>query len=237
MRKELEGKRAECKAATVINSQHQPADLLTAEFCFQSRFGSDVASDIKPSLHLKVLQVTYENKAVEIMAEYDKNPEIGDLIEIFKGPYQHWAVYVGDGFIAHSAPASEVAGDSASSMKAVPHEKALVKKDKLRVVVGTNKWKINNILDEEYEPRPAHIIVRNACALVGKEVPYCVLRKNCEHFATELRYRKAESRQVRKAEVVVQGVFLSIGFMGLFLALARLLTALFGSRKENKNEQ
>lgn len=75
-------------------------------------------------------------------------------------------------------------------------EKAVVKKEELWDVVGTNQWTINNSLDKDYEPRPARIIVREACALVGKTLPYCVFRGNCEHFVNELRYGKAESRQV-----------------------------------------
>lgn len=82
-------------------------------------------------------------------------------------------------------------------MMSVLTEKAVVRKEELWDVVGTNQWKINNSLDKEYEPRPVRVIVKEACALVGKELPYCVFRGNCEHFVTELRYGKAESRQVR----------------------------------------
>lgn len=31
----------------------------------------------------------------------DKKPQPGDLIEISRGLYAHWAVYVGDGFVVH----------------------------------------------------------------------------------------------------------------------------------------
>ncbi|KAL3044747.1 phospholipase A and acyltransferase 3-like [Trematomus bernacchii] len=166
---------------------------------------------------------------------YDVKPEVGDLIEIHRGTYQHWAVYVGDGFIVHLAPPSEVAGAGASSIMSVLYEKALVKKEELWDVVETNEWKINNSLDEEYEPLPAEVIVRVACAMVGEELPYCVFRGNCEHFATELRYGKAESRQVRKAgqTVMVAG---AAAFLGL--GLVALAGAFFGGgKKENKNEK
>lgn len=83
-----------------------------------------------------------------------------------------------------------------SSMMSVVTERAFVKKEELWDVVGNDKWVINNSLDEKYEPRPSHIIVREACALVGQQRPYCVFRENCEHFVNELRYGKAESRQV-----------------------------------------
>lgn len=91
---------------------------------------------------------------------------------------------------------AEVPGAGVNSMMSVLAEKAIVKKEELWDVVGTNQWKINNALDNEYEPRPVHLIVREACALVNANLPYCVFRGNCEHFANELRYGKAESRQV-----------------------------------------
>lgn len=36
--------------------------------------------------------------------KYDETPKPGDLIEVFRVGYQHWAVYVGDGFVVHKAP-------------------------------------------------------------------------------------------------------------------------------------
>ncbi|KAM9741588.1 phospholipase A and acyltransferase 3-like [Menidia menidia] len=164
---------------------------------------------------------------------YDKKPERGDLIEVFRGSYQHWAVYVGDGFVVHLAPPSEGPGQGANSMMSVLTEKALVKKEELWEMVGHDHWEINNSLDEKYEPRPAEVIVRDACALVGQELPYCVVRGNCEHFATELRYGKAESRQVRRAgeTVAMAGLVAAAGFGAL--ALAGYLFS--GSKKENKH--
>ncbi|XP_044061119.1 phospholipase A and acyltransferase 3-like [Siniperca chuatsi] len=165
---------------------------------------------------------------------YDEKPEPGDLIEIFRGSYQHWAVYVGDGFVVHLTTPSEVPGAGASSVMSVLAEKAMVKREELWDVVGTDEWKINNSLDKEYNPRSVRVIVREACALVGTELPYCVFRGNCEHFANELRYGKAESRQVRQARdtVVVAGVATMVG-----LGIVALAGALFGGKKENKNTQ
>lgn len=166
---------------------------------------------------------------------YDEKPEPGDLIEIFRGSYQHWAVYVGDGFVVHLAPPSEVPGAGSNSMMSVLSEKAIVKKEELWDVVGMDKWQISNSLDKKYEPRPVRVILREAHALVGEELPYCVFRGNCEHFVNELRYGKAESRQVRKAGEVVMaaGVAAAVG-LGVFA----LVGALFGgSKKEDKNTQ
>lgn len=90
----------------------------------------------------------------------------------------------------------ETPGARSNSIMSVLTEKAMVKKEELWEVVGTDQWKISNSLDEEYEPRPAPVIVADACLLVGQERPYCVFTGNCEHFVNELRYGKAESRQV-----------------------------------------
>lgn len=34
-------------------------------------------------------------------------PKPGDLIEIFRPFYSHWAIYVGDGYVVHLAPPSK----------------------------------------------------------------------------------------------------------------------------------
>lgn len=38
------------------------------------------------------------------MAAYLGGPEPGDLIEIFRPVYQHWALYLGDGYVINVAP-------------------------------------------------------------------------------------------------------------------------------------
>ncbi|CAL8356638.1 unnamed protein product [Merluccius merluccius] len=164
--------------------------------------------------------------------QYDVKPEPGDLIEIFRYSYQHWAVYIGEGFVVHLAPPLEGPGAGANSMMSIVSDSALVKQDELWDVVGTDKWQINNTLDAEYEPRPAYVVVREARASVGRQMPYCVFWRNCEHFATDLRYGKPQSRQVRKAVEVA----LVAGVVGL--GLVALVGAIFGgSSKEKKNTQ
>nr|XP_040031109.1 phospholipase A and acyltransferase 3-like [Gasterosteus aculeatus aculeatus] len=162
---------------------------------------------------------------------YDEKLEPGDLIEISRGAYHHWAVYVGDGFIVHLAPPSEVPGAGANRLMSVVADKAVVSKDELWSVVGDSEWKINNSLDKEYEPRRPDDIVREACAMVGHVLPYCVFSQNCEHVANELRYGKAESRQVHKAG---QAVLLAGAATAMLLGVAYLFS---GSKKENKNNQ
>ncbi|CAB1325048.1 unnamed protein product [Coregonus sp. 'balchen'] len=82
---------------------------------------------------------------------YDEKPEPGDLIEIFRGNYQHWTLYIGDGFVIHLAPPSEVPGASSNSMMSVLSDKAKVKKEEIWDVVGHDQWCINNQLDQQYK--------------------------------------------------------------------------------------
>uniref|UniRef100_A0A3P9H8D6 LRAT domain-containing protein n=1 Tax=Oryzias latipes TaxID=8090 RepID=A0A3P9H8D6_ORYLA len=119
-----------------------------------------------------------------------KESKPGDLIEIIRGNYSHWAVYVGNGYVVHfGAPKSQ----SGSSIGGVD---GIVMKEKLEDVAGKDKWRVNNSLDKKYKPLPPDEIVKKACSLVGVSLKYHLTKYNCEHFATEMRYGKAESRQV-----------------------------------------
>ncbi|KAI7801750.1 putative retinoic acid receptor responder protein 3-like, partial [Triplophysa rosa] len=162
---------------------------------------------------------------------YDEKPEPGDLIEIFRGGYQHWVIYVGDGFVIHLAPPSEHANAGAYSMMSVVCDRAIVKKEEIWDVVGSDEYRINNLLDDTYEPRPIRAIIREAESLVGNQLPYCVVRGNCEHFVTELRYGKPESRQVRKAVEI--GVGVGVAAM-VGIGVCAIAAALFGSKDKEK---
>ncbi|XP_073676317.1 phospholipase A and acyltransferase 3-like [Garra rufa] len=163
-----------------------------------------------------------------------KKPELGDLIEVFRGLYQHWAIYVGDGYVIHLAPPSEHANAGANSMMSVVHEKAKVRKEELYEVVGNNDYRINNLMDDKYKPRPVRQILRDAQSYVGKELPYSVFTSNCEHFVTELRYGKPQSRQVRDAvETVAAAAGAGIGLGIIAYAISQFL----GSNDKEKQTQ
>uniref|UniRef100_A0A8C1YQR1 Retinoic acid receptor responder 3-like n=1 Tax=Cyprinus carpio TaxID=7962 RepID=A0A8C1YQR1_CYPCA len=168
------------------------------------------------------------------MAEYEKKPEPGDLIEIFRGTYQHWAIYVGEGYVIHLAPPSEHAQAGAYSMMSVLCDKATVKKEELYEVVGNDEYRINNLLDEKYEPRPVREILQDAHSVLGQELPYCVFRGNCEHFVTELRYGEPQSRQVR----VAVETFAAVASAGIGLGIVAIaISKMFGSKDKEKQTQ
>jgi len=70
-----------------------------------------------------------------------------------------------------------------------------MQKHKLSRVIDSCRWRINNALDRKCSPRGGGVIVRAALAVVGSRSDYCMLRRNCEHVATELRYGEAISAQ------------------------------------------
>ncbi|XP_070622684.1 phospholipase A and acyltransferase 3-like [Erythrolamprus reginae] len=117
----------------------------------------------------------------------------GDLIEIFRIGYQHWAVYVGDGNVVHLAGLSESAGASSSWFMSFP---AVVMKEKLSDVVGNNRYHVNNKYDSKYTVRDPKDIVYLANRRVGNIITYKFFTNNCEHFATSLRYYVPISDQV-----------------------------------------
>uniref|UniRef100_A0A1A7WVT1 LRAT domain-containing protein n=1 Tax=Iconisemion striatum TaxID=60296 RepID=A0A1A7WVT1_9TELE len=131
--------------------------------------------------------------------DMDENePEPGDLIEIFCGGYNHWAVYIGEGNVVHFVATAGAAGVSTQPDK---DQKGSVRKEKLEEVVGDSKWRINNYLDKEYPPGCKNDIIEKACNRVGSAPTYNLLRYNCEHFATEMRNSMKVSRQVEETKV------------------------------------
>ncbi|XP_030648772.1 phospholipase A and acyltransferase 3-like [Chanos chanos] len=151
--------------------------------------------DVKIKLPAKTTLPRWRKRFVA-PATYGK-PQPGDLIEIFRGTYQHWALYIGQGSIIHLAPPCEVAGSRLTCLTSVMYDKAVVMREDLGDVAGRDRFHVNNRLDSEHKPRSVCLIVRDALSLQGLEMPYCILSGNCEHFVTELRYGQAVSRQIR----------------------------------------
>ncbi|XP_060136438.1 phospholipase A and acyltransferase 3-like isoform X1 [Zootoca vivipara] len=125
-----------------------------------------------------------------------QNPKPGDQIEIFRSGYQHWAIYVGNGYVVHLTSADGVTGSFSSIPLSADTKKAVVKKEKLSEVAGKDKWEVNNEKDRKYKVKPVDEIIRAANKCVGMEIDYNVVMMNCEHFATALRYGQPDSTQV-----------------------------------------
>ncbi|MBZ3871834.1 HRAS-like suppressor 2 [Sciurus carolinensis] len=155
------------------------------------------------------------------MASGGTQLKVGDLIEIFRFGYEHWAIYVGKGYVVHLAPPSEVAGAGSSSIMSIVADRAIVKKELLSVVAGGDKYRVNNKHDDKYEPLPPNKIIQRAEKMVGKEIPYSVTHDNCEHFVNALRYGVSRSDQVTEALTaagVAATLFGVAGLVGMVLA-------------------
>ncbi|XP_070282382.1 phospholipase A and acyltransferase 4-like [Myotis yumanensis] len=102
----------------------------------------------------------------------------------------------------------EFPGAGSSSLFSVLSSRGMVKRELLSDVVGGCRYRVNNHLDHEYSPLPVNKIISSAEEMVGKELAYSVLSRNCEHFVTDLRYGKARSPQ---AEKFVTGASVTLG--------------------------
>ncbi|XP_067877604.1 phospholipase A and acyltransferase 1-like [Heterodontus francisci] len=122
-------------------------------------------------------------------------PNPGDLIEITRGNFQHWAMYVGDGYVIHLTTGSNAVSSFGSSSCTANGE---VRRQLLSEVAGNDHYRINNNSDTKWKPLPVDQMIENATAKVGTQMEYKITTANCEHFVNELRYGKKESFQVKK---------------------------------------
>ncbi|XP_028017912.2 phospholipase A and acyltransferase 1 isoform X2 [Balaenoptera acutorostrata] len=150
---------------------------------------------------------------------YPGNPQPGDLIEVFRPGYQHWALYLGDGYVINITPLDDGISTSFTSAKSVFSRKALVKMQLLKDVVGNDTYRINNKYDETYPPLPVEEVMQRSEFVAGQEVEYDLFVNNCEHFVTLLRYGEGVSEQANRAISTIGFVTAAAGafsFLGLF---------------------
>ncbi|NXE18750.1 HRSL1 enzyme, partial [Ardeotis kori] len=160
-------------------------------------------------------------------ATHPGDPQPGDLIEIFRPAYQHWALYLGDGYIINVTPVDEGPPATFASAKSVFSRKARVRMQLLKDVVGSDTYHINNKYDGTYAPLPVEEIIRRAEYLIDQEVSYDLLGNNCEHFVTLLRYGEGVSDQAKRA----------IGAIGFVTAAAGAFSLLGLLRSRSRERQ
>ncbi|KAH9488126.1 Phospholipase A and acyltransferase 3 [Bulinus truncatus] len=146
----------------------------------------------------------------------------GDRVQFQKNIYSHWAIFIGNGKIAHLVGADD--DDQIDTRFHLKHKftisgktfnKAKVCIDDFWAVVGGHKAFISNC-DDKFSPMETNKIVeraKNSTGLVG----YNVIYSNCEHFATWCRYDVCESSQVNRflltVAIFVAGMSSSIGII------------------------
>ncbi|KFV97296.1 Phospholipid-metabolizing enzyme A-C1 [Eurypyga helias] len=168
------------------------------------------------------------------------DPQPGDLIEIFRPAYQHWALYLGDGYVINVTPLEEGPPATFASAKSVFSRKARVRMQLLKDVVGNDTYHINNKYDGTYDPLPVEEIIRRAEYLVDQEVSYDLLGNNCEHFVTLLRYGEAVSDQASSVSLCFASLLQAnraIGAIGLVTAAAGAFSLLGLLRSRSRERQ
>lgn len=105
----------------------------------------------------------------------------GDIIQIERKVYSHFAMYLGDGQVAHvkiRMAGAEKRGDIIQSSLAKAAKRCFVR--------------VNNLEDEAWTlgltARPAEVVIANARAAVGTTIAYNVIMNNCEHVVTRFKY-------------------------------------------------
>uniref|UniRef100_A0A4W5MMK5 LRAT domain-containing protein n=1 Tax=Hucho hucho TaxID=62062 RepID=A0A4W5MMK5_9TELE len=145
--------------------------------------------------------------------------EIGDMIEINRVTYKHWALYIGNGEVIHLVTpdgASSVAFCSASSSSSASLScKGTITIEALKDVAAGDPYQINNYLDDEYKPRKTDVIMGEVDKMRGRTIKYDLLGNNCEHFVTFLRYGQTESKQ---ADDFLEMFLIGSGVVGLTVA-------------------
>jgi hypothetical protein len=117
------------------------------------------------------------------------NASKGDLIEIKRDIYSHWAVYVGDGDIIHLV---DFEG------------KAKIACEKIKQIYKGCLCRVNNLVEaaqrRQLVPKSVDDIVSIAYNYLRHVSDYHLTDNNCEHFATFCRFGVRFSEQALAAE-------------------------------------
>ncbi|CAM4922036.1 unnamed protein product [Rotaria socialis] len=142
-----------------------------------------------------------KQKVIEDICETAKP---GDMLEFDRGQYNHWAIYIGGGYVIHRWNNDSDTEQSTSFLKSImtnfgaQSDNGKIVKSKLFDVLKYGiKVRVNNYLDSERQPLDVQVILEKAERVVGQK-GYDLICCNCEHFATECRYGVPISRQVRQ---------------------------------------
>lgn len=160
-------------------------------------------------------------------------------MEIDRGLYKHWAVYIGNSEVVHLVGVEGEKRENQSNnngtfftISGIKYNKAVAKREHVSSVVNTSKFRVNNSTCEGCEPRPFEEIKETALGFTQQGViKYNVLRKNCEHFATYCRYDRAFSKQ---SQNVVFGLVLSVWSLTVVALFTFIYRCIFGEKKDKK---
>ncbi|XP_063294961.1 uncharacterized protein LOC134579563 [Pelobates fuscus] len=129
--------------------------------------------------------------------ESTPTPKNGDMIEISQPGHQHWAIYVGDGYIVHIA--GRIVGSGEDS---VHGGSVVVQKTELEAEAYDCTYRVNNKFDGEVVSLASDKVVESALKEVGEKKPYGF---SCLTFALELKYGSANLDMIIRALAPIPG--------------------------------
>jgi hypothetical protein len=141
--------------------------------------------------HKVVRQIGQNRRICETHYDIWENckPVKGELIEIKRIIYDHWAVYVGDGEVIHVCDEGDW--------------KATIRLDLLKDVCGESLCRINNLekaaQKRGLKPRSVSAILKDAYTMLDEKFDYHPIDNNCEHFVTSCRFGSRFSEQALAA--------------------------------------
>ncbi|XP_003742214.1 HRAS-like suppressor 3 [Galendromus occidentalis] len=129
------------------------------------------------------------------------SPSVGDLIEIDRTLYAHWALYVGDGRVVHVVGSNE---------EDIPTDWALVQKSSLAQVAGCSRVRVNNksvrAKERGMKSLDKDAVVQRALEQLDKKVEFNVLMRNAEFYVTQWKYGHGWSDQAAIALSVMKSL-------------------------------
>lgn len=163
----------------------------------------------------------------------------GDLIEIDRGTYNHWAMFAnksdnGTHWCFHVTTIDGDFDKKGALMSSARNAAAGIIKHKLKDILEDNDSKkpsqarINNKTEEakrkKCAPRPIKEVIEHLETLKDKPVGYHLAESNCEHYVTNWKYGATWSRQV---EVVKTSTITAIAVATAVL-VGGLIIGIFG---------
>lgn len=125
--------------------------------------------------------------------------EVGDVIEIDRTLYSHWAVYIGDGKVIH------VCGQNT---KNTANSEAQIVEDTLQNVAGASLVRVNNkevpALQRNLTALHPKLVVENAKQCLQQKVTHNVMSVMAEQFVTACKYGSGWSDQANTIASVLK---------------------------------
>ncbi|XP_037044253.1 phospholipase A and acyltransferase 3-like [Bradysia coprophila] len=181
------------------------------------------------------------------------NLKPGDLIEIDRGNYNHWVMFVnksenGSHWCFHVTTTSgdfEKKGAVMSSVGSVSKAIASIRKHKLKDIIEDtdskpSKARINNKIEEANKKkcasRPIQQVIDQLEKLKDQTVPYSLTTLNCEHYVTIWKYGAGWSRQVLEKTIdIATTAAIGVATFGAVFAIVGGIFGLFsGSAKHQE---